>query len=426
MLLETLDIKKDDIVIYSQNLFNQDNNFRIVYKDDVNKVSHKISFSEVCSYVNEYTPKNLIVYRLLTNIKDFEIYIAKYGSFLNINGIAEMIFFDPVYAVRELEEYSQSIDYNSLRFRIQQIGLTTLNRKGDLPNYAEIYSIDLEATEAKFQNDKAFADAIFLTNKILKSEDKNSNSQDRTHVKDPIKEIEKPVETIIRPQKYDKKIIKVISDEKPDQNNEQDKKTDRHENNIKTKPAEFPKQEKIQSEKQHSAVIIEQNGKSVNNESYPDKGNNILPDNEIIQDNKLANNAAEGQYVDGTRIIRHDISEDKYFDFKEIMKINFKRTALPDDKRLSHGLATNKQNILTENESKNITPKLNKTEEMTQSPFGKFLKDSKNYKNDKKVIRQSNNEKVSQVLDIFKSSSSSNEYVKERAGKQIVLKLDNK
>jgi hypothetical protein len=265
-----------------------------------------------------------------------------------------------------------------------------------------------------------------LTNKILKSEDKNSNSQDRTHVKDPIKEIEKPVETIIRPQKYDKKIIKVISDEKPDQNNEQDKKTDRHENNIKTKPAEFPKQEKIQSEKQHSAVIIEQNGKSVNNESYPDKGNNILPDNEIIQDNKLANNAAEGQYVDGTRIIRHDISEDKYFDFKEIMKINFKRTALPDDKRLSHGLATNKQNILTENESKNITPKLNKTEEMTQSPFGKFLKDSKNYKNDKKVIRQSNNEKVSQVLDIFKFSSSSNEYVKERAGKQIVLKLDNK
>ncbi|MGD1007620.1 MAG: hypothetical protein ABR980_10360, partial [Ignavibacteriaceae bacterium] len=337
MLLETLDIKKDDIVIYSQNLFNQDNNFRIVYKDDVNKVSHKISFSEVCSYVNEYTPKNLIVYRLLTNIKDFEIYIAKYGSFLNINGIAEMIFFDPVYAVRELEEYSQSIDYNSLRFRIQQIGLTTLNRKGDLPNYAEIYSIDLEATEAKFQNDKAFADAIFLTNKILKSEDKNSNSQDRTHVKDPIKEIEKPVETIIRPQKYDKKIIKVISDEKPDQNNEQDKKTDRHENNIKTKPAEFPKQEKIQSEKQHSAVIIEQNGKSVNNESYPDKGNNILPDKEIIQNNKLANNAAEGQYVDGTRIIRHDISEDKYFDFKEIMKINFKRTALPDDKRLSHG-----------------------------------------------------------------------------------------
>jgi hypothetical protein len=420
MLLETLDIKIDDIVIYSQNLFNQDNNFRIVYKDDVNKVSHKISFSEVCRHVNEFTPKNLIVYRLLTNIKDFEIYTAKYGFFLNINGIEEMIFFDPVYAVRELEEYSQSIDYNSLRFRIQQIGLTTLNRKGDFPNYAEIYSIDLEATEAKFQNDKVFADAIFSKNKNLKPKDKNSDSQ----IGEPVKEIGKKVETLSKPQKYYGKIANAVSYEKANENNEQDKKTVRNENSIKTKSDEFPKQEKIQSVKQHSVVKIEQTVKPVKKEFFSDNGNNILPDRKVIKDNKLVNNSASGQYLEGIRIVRHDISEDKYFDFKEIMKINIKNSAYPDYKRLNQGLATSKQNIFTENESNNSTPKMNKYEEVTQSRFGKFLKDSKNFKNDKKVTRQSNNEKVSQVMDIFKSSSSSNDYLRDRAGKQIVLKLD--
>jgi hypothetical protein len=420
MLLETLDIKIDDIVIYSQNLFNQDNNFRIVYKDDVNKVSHKISFSEVCRHVNEFTPKNLIVYRLLTNIKDFEIYTAKYGFFLNINGIEEMIFFDPVYAVRELEEYSQSIDYNSLRFRIQQIGLTTLNRKGDFPNYAEIYSIDLEATEAKFQNDKVFADAIFSKNKNLKPKDKNSDSQ----IGEPVKEIGKKVETLSKPQKYYGKIANAVSYEKANENNEQDKKTVRNENSIKTKSDEFPKQEKIQSVKQHSVVKIEQTVKPVKKEFFSDNGNNILPDRKVIKDNKLVNNSASGQYLEGIRIVRHDISEDKYFDFKEIMKINIKNSAYPDYKRLNQGLATSKQNIFTENESNNSTPKMDKYEEVTQSRFGKFLKDSKNFKNDKKVTRQSNNEKVSQVMDIFKSSSSSNDYLRDRAGKQIVLKLD--
>ncbi len=420
MLLETLDIKIDDIVIYSQNLFNQDNNFRIVYKDDVNKVSHKISFSEVCRHVNEFTPKNLIVYRLLTNIKDFEIYTAKYGFFLNINGIEEMIFFDPVYAVRELEEYSQSIDYNSLRFRIQQIGLTTLNRKGDFPNYAEIYCIDLEATEAKFQNDKVFADAIFSKNKNLKPKDKNSDSQ----IGEPVKEIGKKVETLSKPQKYYGKIANAVSYEKANENNEQDKKTVRNENSIKTKSDEFPKQEKIQSVKQHSVVKIEQTVKPVKKEFFSDNGNNILPDRKVIKDNKLVNNSASGQYLEGIRIVRHDISEDKYFDFKEIMKINIKNSAYPDYKRLNQGLATSKQNIFTENESNNSTPKMDKYEEVTQSRFGKFLKDSKNFKNDKKVTRQSNNEKVSQVMDIFKSSSSSNDYLRDRAGKQIVLKLD--
>jgi hypothetical protein len=160
MLLETLDVKKNDVIIYSQNLFNIEKNFKIIFKDDPDRLARKINYSDVCRFVNQYVPKNLIVYRLLTNIKDFKIQLSRYGFLLNINGNTELIYFDPVFAVKELEEYTELADTHNLRFRIQQVGLTTLNRKGNLPNYAEIYSVDLEAMESKFQNDKVFAEAI--------------------------------------------------------------------------------------------------------------------------------------------------------------------------------------------------------------------------------------------------------------------------
>ncbi|MGA8263206.1 MAG: hypothetical protein WB779_02065 [Ignavibacteriaceae bacterium] len=167
MLLETLDIKKNDIIIYSQNIFNLNNNFKIIFKDDEDKLPRKISFDYVCSFVDEFTPKNLIVYRLLTNIKDFKLDASKYGYVLSINNQTELIYYDPVFAVKELEKYGKLTNLNDLRFRIQQVGLTTLNSKRNLPNFAEIYAIDLEAMEAKFQNDKVFADAIvtFIHNK---------------------------------------------------------------------------------------------------------------------------------------------------------------------------------------------------------------------------------------------------------------------
>ena len=161
MLLETLDIKENDIIIYSQNIFNLEKNFRIIFKDKPNKKAYKISYSEVCRQLNEFSPKILIVYRLLTNLRNLTLNTVKYGFLIYINGIKELIYFDPVYAVKELEGLFSESELQNIRFRIQQVGLTTLSRKNNLPNYAEIYSIDLEATEAKFQNDKVFADALF-------------------------------------------------------------------------------------------------------------------------------------------------------------------------------------------------------------------------------------------------------------------------
>ena len=196
MLLETLDIKENDIIIYSQNIPNLEKNFRIIFKDKPDKKAYKISYSEVCRQINEFAPKNLIVYRLLTNKRNLTLDNVKYGFLIYINGIRELIYFDPIFAVKELEGLFNEGDLPNIRFRIQQVGLTTLSRKNNLPNYAEIYSIDLEATEAKFQNDKVFADALF------------NFTIDNDFRKEPIKTVKKP-EKILE-KIYNKKVKNIF------------------------------------------------------------------------------------------------------------------------------------------------------------------------------------------------------------------------
>ncbi|MCH7972990.1 MAG: hypothetical protein IH949_03730 [Bacteroidetes bacterium] len=196
MLLETLDIKENDIIIYSQNIPNLEKNFRIIFKDKPDKKAYKISYSEVCRQINEFAPKNLIVYRLLTNKRNLTLDNVKYGFLIYINGIRELIYFDPIFAVKELEGLFNEGDLPTIRFRIQQVGLTTLSRKNNLPNYAEIYSIDLEATEAKFQNDKVFADALF------------NFTIDNDFRKEPIKTVKKPEKNLEKI--YNKKVKNIL------------------------------------------------------------------------------------------------------------------------------------------------------------------------------------------------------------------------
>ncbi|MCL5028810.1 MAG: hypothetical protein M1480_07290 [Bacteroidetes bacterium] len=363
MLLETLDIKHNDVIIYSQNLFDLEKNFKIINKDDPNKEHRKISYSEVCRIANEFTPKNLIVYRLLTNIKDFEISLSKYGFMLNINGVNELIYFDPIYAVKDLEDYPYKINFNELRFRIQQVGLTTLNRKGNLPNYAEIYNIDLEAIEAKFQNDKVFADAIFS----VSAKTKHDKMEIISKVPDRKKIIqEKP---IARKEKFIEK--------------------------ISEQPAE---KEKTKSDK------ISEIPKMVSNQI-------------VDQKNKTKN---EQQHIDGIKIIKHEISEDKDFDYKQIMKINFKGASGINGKKLISNVQTKGQ------PEPNVLPKLVKTEERTKSSFGKFLEEKHADSKEKKKDHSTGEIKVSPLIDIFKSPTSLANFVKERENKQVILKLDRK
>lgn len=161
MLLETLDLRTNDVLIYSQNTFNFNDSFKIIYKNEKIKSPQRISYFDVCSYIKDPSPKNLIIYRLLTNVNSLDAYSTKYGYFIKINGKIELIYFDPIFAIKDLRHLRFELDPQRFRFKIQQVGLTSLTKKEKEANFAEVYSFDLKAIEAQSQNDKIFADAIF-------------------------------------------------------------------------------------------------------------------------------------------------------------------------------------------------------------------------------------------------------------------------
>jgi len=161
MLLETLDLRNNDVLIYSQNLFNFNDSFKIIYKNEKQRRPHRISYFDVCSFVKDPSPKNLIIYRLLTNVNKLDAYSTKYGYFIKINNKVELIYFDPIFAIKDLRHLRFDLDPSRFRFKIEQVGLTSLTKKEAEPNFAEVYSFDLKAIEAQSQNDKIFSDAIF-------------------------------------------------------------------------------------------------------------------------------------------------------------------------------------------------------------------------------------------------------------------------
>lgn len=162
MLLETLDIRKKDLMIFSQNRFDFNDNFRIIDKSQKIKRPKKISYFDVCEIVKSPLPKNLIVYRLLTNVADLDGYSTKYGYFIRINGKPELVYFDPVFAIKDIRHLRFDFDPELFRFKIQQMGLTSTRVQGQEADYDEVFGFDLKAHEAQNQNDKIFADAIFV------------------------------------------------------------------------------------------------------------------------------------------------------------------------------------------------------------------------------------------------------------------------
>lgn len=171
MLLETLDLRNNDLLIYSQNMFNFNDNFKIVFKNRKIRRPEKITYFDVCNYVKDPSPKNLIVYRMMTNVNNLDAYSTKYGYFVKINGRMELIYFDPVFAIKDLRHLQFDFEPERFRFKIQQLGLTSLTKRENEPNFAEVYNFDLKASEAQNQNDKIFADAIFVFDPDFRDED---------------------------------------------------------------------------------------------------------------------------------------------------------------------------------------------------------------------------------------------------------------
>lgn len=185
MLLETLDLRRNDVLIYSKNMFNFNESFKIIYKNEKIKKPHQISYFDVCTYIKDPSPKNLIIYRLLTNVNSLDAYSTKYGYFIKINGRIELIYFDPIFAIKDLRHLRFELDPQKFRFKIQQVGLTSLTKKEAEANFAEVYSFDLKAIEAQSQNDKIFADAIFAFDEsfIAEGSDTQRNNKESPEIK---------------------------------------------------------------------------------------------------------------------------------------------------------------------------------------------------------------------------------------------------
>lgn len=161
MILETLDVKKNDIFVYSLNKFDFNRNFKLINKDDSIKHPKSIHFNEICRLLTDGRPKNVVVYRLLTNLPQMDHKFLKYGFVLNVAGNREVVYFDPCFAIKELEEYSNIADYPFLRFRVQQVGLLSMLTSFGEPRFQEVYAFDMEPAEVRWQNDRVFAEIIF-------------------------------------------------------------------------------------------------------------------------------------------------------------------------------------------------------------------------------------------------------------------------
>ncbi len=161
MLIETLDLLEDDVVVYSENKFDLKENYKIIYKQAEIKRPQKVDYLEVCNLLRSTAPKNIIVYRLLTSVNTIDAYATKYGYFLNSTNKLELVYFDPIFAIKDINNLIKEINPSEFRFKIQQVGYTTSGEKDGDCLYSEVYSFDLRAIEAQNQNDKVFALAVF-------------------------------------------------------------------------------------------------------------------------------------------------------------------------------------------------------------------------------------------------------------------------
>jgi hypothetical protein len=181
MLLETKNIKENDIIIYTRNSMDENYNFRIIFKNDPHIHHRLISFEHVKKLITEYFPKNLIAYRILCNFPDIKISSAKHGCVIMADNEPELIFTDPVFAVQSIEEYIQFNHNNEFRFRIQKVGYTTLNKVDGKANFNEEFVFDLNIDEAINQNDEIFVQPL-IAKRITSRKKKKSGSEIKRNI----------------------------------------------------------------------------------------------------------------------------------------------------------------------------------------------------------------------------------------------------
>ncbi|MCX6149810.1 MAG: hypothetical protein NTX22_04730 [Ignavibacteriales bacterium] len=375
MLLETLDIKKNDVLIFSENKFDLQNNFKVCYKQKSSKKPVTISLNEVGNFINAPVPKSLIVYRLLTNQPSFNANITKYGFFLKIQGNVELIYFDPIFAIKDIEHIKNNINFETFRFKIQQVGLTSNSKMGSYLDFSEIYAFDLKAEEAKNQNDRVYAEAIFAFDISFSGEEAKSVEEI------PIIKNEHDISKLSTDSS--KVFVRAKIDFK-------DKPT--IENTVTVKKEIIQLKEDKNKEQVHNNVE-QRTEKQVSVES-----GTIVP------------KKVEPKNVD--------------FRTKESETINFREPFNVDQGKIKEYKAVSK-NIPDSNKRKNETLIQEKfsDKEKTKSSISDFLQKKKQNIKQEKNSGNSESEQ-NKLVDLFKSSSSLGSFLKDRGKESFILKIE--
>jgi len=164
VLIETYEDNESGTIVFSKNKFDFLTNFIIVDKSKPD-FSKNLDFKEISAFINRPVKKNLILYRLLTNDEDLDPFTSKIGFFVKLEDKIEIVYFDPIFILKDLEYLDITLPKEEFRFKIQQVGYKTKSIVDDSVIYEEHFCIDLSDDEAENQNDSIFAETMLSLKK---------------------------------------------------------------------------------------------------------------------------------------------------------------------------------------------------------------------------------------------------------------------
>jgi len=174
MLIESFD-NTFGTIIYSENRFDFLTNFIKINRNEPD-IQEYIDFKEVSIYISKPVKKNLILYRLLTNDENLDPFSTKLGYFIKLSNKIEVVYFDPIFIVKDINNLKLTIPDENFRFIIQQVGFRTKTLNEDSIIYEESFSIDMSQDEARNQNDSIFAESMISLKRSTRKKKLNSNN----------------------------------------------------------------------------------------------------------------------------------------------------------------------------------------------------------------------------------------------------------
>jgi len=181
VLIETYEDNKNGSIVFSKNKFDLLTNFVIVNKSNPD-VSTFINYKDVSKLINTPVKKNLILYRLLTNDPNLDPYSSKISFYLKLEDKIEVVYFDPIFLLKDLEHLKLTIPKRDFKFKIQQVGYKSKSIVEQSVIYEEHFCNDLTNDEAKNKNDSIIAEKMLS----LKMATESSNTQELNNSQEKI------------------------------------------------------------------------------------------------------------------------------------------------------------------------------------------------------------------------------------------------